>query len=89
MQDYSEENNITTFKWPPQSPDLNPIENLWAICKARRQKDFGFPASKTELKRQMQEIWKKIEPELLERLSNSAIKRLREVVKRKGKYIDY
>ena len=25
------ENNIKIIDWPPYSPDLNPIENIWAI----------------------------------------------------------
>jgi transposase len=29
------ENEIETIEWPPQSPDLSPIENLWNVMKMK------------------------------------------------------
>ena len=40
--------------WPPNSPDLSPIENLWAIMKERLNRLTKKPRNKNELKKFIQ-----------------------------------
>ena len=89
VMDFMKENDIDLLPWPPQSPDMNPIENLWAIIKGRRQKKYGVPKSKEELIDQIFDIWDNIEPELIEKLADSANKRINAVLKLKGKVSKY
>ena len=83
------QNDIELLPWPPQSPDMNPIENLWAIIKRRRQKKYGLPKTKAELIEQIFDIWDNIDPKLAETLANSANKRINMVLKLKGKVSKY
>ncbi|ORD95663.1 TCB2 [Hepatospora eriocheir] len=48
-------NNIKLIEWASQSPDLNPIENLWVIIK-RRLKGIEFNGI-NEMKEIIQEAW--------------------------------
>ena len=89
VMDFLRDNKIQTLDWPPQSPDLNPIENLWAIIKARRYKRFGIPRTKEELIEQMFAIWEEIDQELLDTLVDSIENRLKEVVRLGGRTTKY
>jgi transposase len=82
-------NNVHTLDWPPQSPDLNPIENLWAIIKRKRQKLFGVPRSKRELIEQILTIWDSLDVKLLESLVDSFERRLEAVIKLGGRPTKY
>ena len=89
VMDYFAQNNIETLNWPPQSPDMNPIENLWAIIKAKRQKKYGVPNTKLDLIDQIFDIWSNIDTTIVQNLANSANSRINEVLKLKGKVSKY
>lgn len=76
------QNNINVMTWPSQSPDLNPIENLWNILKQRVQ-GTQF-RNKTELYQALKEEWEKIPSSTIKRLIDSMPRRCREVIKNKG-----
>ena len=89
VNDFLNQNSIKTLDWPPQSPDMNPIENLWAIIKKRRQKKFGFCRSKNYLIEQVFQIWGEINDELLDSLTDSIENRLKEVIRLDGRPTKY
>jgi transposase len=85
VMDFFNNHQVDVMEWPAQSPDMNPIENLWAIIKARRQKKYGYPKTKNDLIDQIFDIWDSIDQELVGKLADSANKRVSEVLRLNGK----
>ncbi|XP_061630713.1 43 kDa receptor-associated protein of the synapse isoform X2 [Phyllopteryx taeniolatus] len=70
---------ITVLDWPANSPDLNPIENLWGIIK--RKMRGTRPKNKEELTASIKEIWASITPRQSRRLIASMPQRIQAVMK--------
>ena len=57
VKNWLEEKNINRIDWPGNSPDLNPIENLWGIIKSKLRRIRIY--SKQELLNNFDRIWTK------------------------------
>ena len=81
------DNKVKVLVWPSQSPDLNPIENLWAELKkhvrARR------PTNLTQLHQLCQEEWAKLHPTYCGKLVEGYPKCLSQVKQFKGNATKY
>ena len=74
--------------WPANSPDLNPIENLWSIIKRRVYVNGRQFKTKTDLWEAIQNVCKGISPQEVKNLTASVDRRLFNVIKKGGKYIN-
>ncbi|KAL9706439.1 hypothetical protein quinque_009957 [Culex quinquefasciatus] len=77
----------STLPHPPQSPDLNPIENLWDHLD-RKVREHKI-RNKEHLKRILKQEWDQIPPEVTQKLAFSMPKRLQSVVAAKGGHTKY
>ena len=75
------------LSWPANSPDLNPIENVWHMLK--RAVESRNPASINDLKQYSLEEWAKIPQEHINNCILSMPNRISELLERKGHKINY
>ncbi len=76
------DHGVTVLDWPANSPDLNPIENLWGIVK-RKMRDTR-PNNADELKATVKETCASIPPQQCHKLITSMPRRIEAVIKAKG-----
>ena len=75
------------LEWPSQSPDVNPIENLFGWIKNELSK--RSPKNISALKSELNDIWSNIDPVFLEPYWSSMPKRCRLLIDGDGYKIDY
>ena len=73
--------------WPSNSPDANPVENLWSIIKRHVEK--RKPTNLEELNKFLHEEWINIDVVVLNHLIDSMKSRCLELIKSKGERINY
>lgn len=77
------DNNVRILSWPAQSPDLNPIENLWDIVN-RQIRQNGNILKADQLFVALSNAWMQISPTVIENLISSMPKRCAAVIQNKG-----
>ena len=86
-QKWRKDNQVKRISWLAQSPDLNPMENVWAVLKANISN--YKPSSTKELIRIIKKEWKKLDKIFAENLVNSMKRRISDVIYNKGDHIYY
>ena len=82
VQGWIASKGIDTIDWPPYSPDLNPIENLWADLKKRVEKHNCW--STDELAKAVKEEWWKTDKAYCKKLVDSMPERCWQVIEFEG-----
>jgi len=77
-------NEFKWLKWPPQSPDLNPIEHLWDVVERELCALNVHPINLHQLQDAFLSIWANISKECFKHLVESMSHRIKAVLKAKG-----
>lgn len=82
VKSWLKNSGISVIAWPSQSPDLNPIENLWHYVETQ----LGGRKSKDEaaLFEALAKAWSTIDKKYLEKLVESMHDRCKAVIESKG-----
>lgn len=88
-QAFLQQNNVQMMDWPALSPDLNPIEQLWAFLKRRINEQPNRPHNAVALRREIQRQWNQVPQAFLDRLVNSMPNRCNLTIIAGGGHIRY
>lgn len=81
---WREKQSLKIFKWLAQSPDLNPIENVWSLLKHAVHVRRIRPRTPTDMITALNEEWKNVSKGYLDKLINDMPERMKAVVKNNG-----
>ena len=86
-QAWCENCHVHVLDWPANSPDFNPIENLWGIVKKKLHKHQ--PNTSEQLKDAIKTCWNEVTPHECQQLIHSMPRRIEAVIKARGDATKY
>ncbi|KAG0805370.1 hypothetical protein G6F18_014137 [Rhizopus arrhizus] len=90
VKEYLEQQSYNILEWPAQSPDLNPIENMWSLLKRRLNDYETAPKGMNELYERVTKVWYDLmKPEECQKVIETMPKRIKQSIKNKGRWTDY
>ena len=89
VMEFIKQQKYELMNWPSQSPDLNPIENLWKTLKSRLGMYEVLPSSMYELWERVKKEWLTISVDDCRALISSMPRRIQAVLHAKGKQTKY
>lgn len=82
-----QEKEVAVMDWPAISPDLNPIENLWAYMQQKVYEEARSFDCRRDLMQKITDVWADIPQIMRDNLIDSMPKRMDLVLKEKGERI--
>ena len=89
VREYIARNHIKCMSWPPQSPDINIIENIWLHIKKKLNCKITRINSNEDLFSEIKRIWQDITTTFIKKLYKSLPKRILNVIRLKGNLTKY
>jgi transposase len=97
VRDYFRLQQFPVMHWPASSPDMNPIEHIWAAIKMELHRQFpdtnaipGGPAAvQNVLAERLLAVWADIGPEVIAKLVESMPRRIAALIEAGGWYTKY
>ena len=87
LRTFMHNNYIRPLDFPPYSPDLNPIENVW------REMDLRMASTQADTKQELEDLvantWASLTSDYCSKLARDMPKRIAQVIERGGAYTDY
>jgi len=83
IENYFESRQINWWRTPPESPDLNPIENVWGTLKQYLRNTYK-PRNMTELKARIERFWQSLTAEVCKQYINHLNKVVLKVIEVDG-----
>src|SRR4051812_4205069 len=81
---WKESMDMVSLEWPPNSPDLNPIEHIWYQLKVNIQNMQHQPTTFSNLTEAIKKSWDDLDGNFINKLVESKPKKIKKIINEKG-----